>query len=339
MCIRDSRCGCEYQDWECAKTEWDCVGFSVKANCLCTACFSEELAKVGIDPDAVPIQTPGSFQRCKELFIQMEYCPNRTLRDWLDGGRCSPGAGPEPVEAAADNHEIWRIFGQIASGLSHIHRCHMVHRDMKPSNIYFDSHMDIKIGDFGLSKEVGAVQLPATKEHPQDSLAEGSALVGTFLYLAPELLQHNRDPQLSLAAADMYALGVILLEIWYDFATAHERVIKLEELRRLGQVPVDYQAQTVPHTIRESVELIEAMVVSDHTKRMTSQRLMEQLPTIACEDCKAHHLEEVCLLKQQRTALEHELQISRDLVARLTLENERLVGELKISNTGASSSV
>lgn len=76
----------------------------------------------------------------------------------------------------------------------------MVSRDMKPSNIYFDSHMDIKIGtsgmevssvcsgDFGLSKEVN----PQDKLHKlnpivKDQDLEQSSLVGTFLYLAPEV--------------------------------------------------------------------------------------------------------------------------------------------------------
>ena len=81
------RCGETYDDWECAKTEWDCLAFSFRANCLCTTCFLGELNKLGIDSKAVPIQAPGTFQRCKELFIQMEYCPNKTLRDWLDHGR------------------------------------------------------------------------------------------------------------------------------------------------------------------------------------------------------------------------------------------------------------
>lgn len=50
-----------------------------------------------------------------------------------------------------DTDRLWRFFREIAEGLSHIHQQGMIHRDLKPVNIFLDSHDQIKIGDFGLA--------------------------------------------------------------------------------------------------------------------------------------------------------------------------------------------
>ena len=54
------------------------------------------------------------------LYIQMEYCEKKTLRDVIDEG--------------VDDEEGWRLFRQVLEGLAHIHSQGMIHRDLKPSN-------------------------------------------------------------------------------------------------------------------------------------------------------------------------------------------------------------
>jgi serine/threonine protein kinase len=77
---------------------------------------------------------------CKFLLILFLYlCVCRTLRDVF-----STYAGPVDKEAT------WRIFRQIVEGLAHIHSRGIIHRDLTPNNVFFDSRNDIKIGDFGL---------------------------------------------------------------------------------------------------------------------------------------------------------------------------------------------
>lgn len=78
------------------------------------------------------------------LYIQMEYCTGTTLSNLLQDGQLR-------------NHSerIWKLFRQILEGLHHIHQQNMIHRDLKPPNIFLDSNNNVKIGDFGLATGAG----------------------------------------------------------------------------------------------------------------------------------------------------------------------------------------
>lgn len=53
-----------------------------------------------------------------------------------------------------DTDRVWRLFREIVEGLSHIHQQGMIHRDLKPVNIFLDSNDHVKIGDFGLATNI-----------------------------------------------------------------------------------------------------------------------------------------------------------------------------------------
>ncbi|TSO67491.1 eIF-2-alpha kinase GCN2 [Bagarius yarrelli] len=75
------------------------------------------------------------------LYIQMEYCEKSTLRDTIDQG------------LHRDCSRLWRLFREILDGIAYIHEQGMIHRDLKPVNIFLDSRDHVKIGDFGLATD------------------------------------------------------------------------------------------------------------------------------------------------------------------------------------------
>ncbi len=110
----------------------------------------------------------------------------------------------------ASTEDVARLGVQIAEALAYAHRCGVIHRDVKPSNIFIGENGIAKLGDFGLA----AVATSTT-------LTYG----GTRRYMAPELLEGPRPsavsagvPAVSSAAvasesSDQYALGMTLQEL------------------------------------------------------------------------------------------------------------------------------
>ncbi|MEO5987365.1 MAG: protein kinase [Candidatus Eisenbacteria bacterium] len=97
---------------------------------------------------------------------------------------------------------------QIAAALAHAHERHVIHRDLKSSNVVVTSDGRMKVLDFGLARRLldGPDSANAT---PSMALTQTGAIVGTPHYLAPEVLRgRNADER-----SDLWALGVLLHEL------------------------------------------------------------------------------------------------------------------------------
>ncbi|OEL20067.1 Receptor-like serine/threonine-protein kinase [Dichanthelium oligosanthes] len=95
----------------------------------------------------------------------------------------------------------YRIALGVARGLSYLHHdCipHVIHRDIKSSNILLDHDMEARLSDFGL----------ATLMKPNASHVT-TVVAGTFGYLAPEYFDTGR----ATTKGDVYSYGVVLLEL------------------------------------------------------------------------------------------------------------------------------
>lgn len=103
-------------------------------------------------------------------------------------------SGPERVRLALE------IGAQLASALAHAHERGVLHRDVKPANILRSEGGEVRLIDFGLARERGN----------SFALSRTGEPIGTPLYMAPEQLRGESDVG---PAADVYSLGVVLLEI------------------------------------------------------------------------------------------------------------------------------
>jgi eukaryotic-like serine/threonine-protein kinase len=93
------------------------------------------------------------------------------------------------------------LIVQVLDGLEAVHRRGMIHRDVKPSNLFLDAAGTIKVLDLGIAK--------STDPHATGPRTREGVLIGTTRYMAPEqLLGRPAD-----ARADVYASALVLFEL------------------------------------------------------------------------------------------------------------------------------
>jgi eukaryotic-like serine/threonine-protein kinase len=127
-------------------------------------------------------------------FIVMELIKGTTLRDRLDSG---------PLKI----HQIVDLGIQVADALHSTHSDGIIHRDIKPGNIFLTPQGHVKVLDFGLAKLTADFESENTRGATLDRTAAGVTL-GTISYMSPE---QASGEQLD-GRTDIFSLGVVLYE-------------------------------------------------------------------------------------------------------------------------------
>ncbi|ETV66408.1 PEK protein kinase, variant 1 [Aphanomyces astaci] len=120
----------------------------------------------------------------KTLFIQMELCqhvwdhlPINNLTSWLGA------TGPSRLHSDSVHRTAMSLFQDVLRGVQHIHEHGVIHRDIKPDNVFLRNGV-AKIGDFGLSTTTTTTTI--TTSVTSSSSSPHTTAVGTFLYASPE---------------------------------------------------------------------------------------------------------------------------------------------------------
>ncbi|KAL5981662.1 cleavage polyadenylation factor subunit pti1 [Asimina triloba] len=190
--------------------------------------------------------------------LAYEFAPMGSLHDILHGRKGVKGAQPGPVLSWAQRVKI--AVG-AAKGLEYLHekaQPHLIHRDIKSSNVLlFDDYVS-KIADFDLSNQAPdtAARLHSTR------------VLGTFGYHAPE---YAMTGQLS-SKSDVYSFGVVLLELL------------------TGRKPVDH---TLPRGQQSLVTWATPRLSEDKVKQCVDTRLNGEYPPKAvAKVLKLHYFDE-----------------------------------------------
>jgi len=142
-------------------------------------------------------------------FLVMEYLEGQTLAERL-------AKGPLPLD------QVLKIGTEIAQALEKAHQQGIIHRDLKPANIML-TKAGAKLMDFGLAKPEMSIASkavgPFTPSTPTMNLAsltsvaspltQKGSIVGTFQYMAPEVLQGAEAD----ARSDLFSFGCVLYEM------------------------------------------------------------------------------------------------------------------------------
>ncbi len=144
-------------------------------------------------------------------FIVMQFLEGETLREWIE--RAGTKGPAEHVKSLTE------LAAQVAEGLEAAHRKGIIHRDIKPTNIFVNSSGRAKILDFGVAKFIdppglGDSQEGAAIEEPKllsvnPHLTHTGVSVGTPSYLAPEQIRREQVD----ARTDLFSFGLVLYEM------------------------------------------------------------------------------------------------------------------------------
>lgn len=195
------------------------------------------------------------------MYIQMEFCEKSTLRTAIDGGLYE------------NNERLWRLFREIVEGLAHIHQQGMIHRDLKPVNVFLDSRDQVKIGDFGLATTDFLAVKNQLSSHGQSESADDklTGYVGTALYIAPEL-NGNVSKVSYNNKVDLYSLGIIFFEMSVPaFETGMERIKTIHDIRKKEII---FPEKCFQAGLEQNVNVMKWLLQHDPSHRPTAQQLL-----------------------------------------------------------------
>ncbi|XP_033732002.1 serine/threonine kinase-like domain-containing protein STKLD1 isoform X2 [Pecten maximus] len=170
------------------------------------------------------------------MTIMMDYFPHGTLGTMLQKHRESKEVIPE------ETIKYWN--GQVIEGLVYVHQRGIVHRDLRPNNLYLQEEGSLKIGDFSVASVMGDTQT-CTR-----------ATLSSANYLAPEVEETGFSP-----ITDIWSLGCILFELTTSTFFDEKQVIeKMKEAKEDTYVMEEVFEDVANHYSGELISLIRLML-------------------------------------------------------------------------------
>lgn len=228
----------------------------------------EARAQAAVEHDnVVPIFQVGEANGA--VYLAMPLLKGETLGDRLRRG---------PQVGVA---EVVRVGREVAAGLSAAHARGLIHRDIKPGNVWLDAETGrVKILDFGLARET------VQPDEATDPLTDQGTTVGTPEYMSPEQARARPVDH----RTDLFSLGVVL----YQMATGRHPFAGPDTYARMTALAVD--TPDPPTTLNPAVpaalsELIARLLAKAPDDRPSSARVVaedlrrveESLPLLGAE--------------------------------------------------------
>jgi serine/threonine protein kinase len=195
------------------------------------------------------------------LFLVMQLLEGRSLKSELARASKLP-----PSRAVT-------IAMQVLDALAEAHRKGVIHRDVKPENVFLHREGEgevVKVVDFGVAK----MNDPASRDR---SLTVSGAVVGTPVYMAPERLEDLPYD----GRSDVYSVGIMLYEMLvghppFDTKDGNLWSLMLMHVKQAPKPPHEVDP-SIPPNISDAVLVA---LVKDPAQRPTAERMAEMLAEV-----------------------------------------------------------
>lgn len=181
-----------------------------------------------------------------KIYIIMELC--KTFTDYVN------------EKGKMQITQIIELVKKMCIALNECYKVGVIHGDVQPKNFFMNGD-DIKVGDFNLSFEI-------SKEDTDENSDSNDNIVGTMLYMAPEVYREGRLSILS----DIYSLGVILYELLNgnEYMFSKDKNPKIAIYKRLSGTKFNSFTSFSKEVRDTLMEAVEKATAFDTTKRIQS---------------------------------------------------------------------
>lgn len=150
----------------------------------------------------------------------------------------------------------------IARGLDAVHRCGIIHRDVKPGNIMFRSDDSLALADFGISKRID----------DKSEITRIGSVLGTPNYMSPE----QAMGRMSSEQSDLYAVGVMLFEM-----LSGAKPYRSDNAAGLVYQHVHAPIPRLPERLSAYQPIIDRLLAKDPNDRFRSAAALAEMLTFA----------------------------------------------------------
>lgn len=189
--------------------------------------------------------------------------------------------------------QIKKIVRSIGQGLKYLHDNDIMHRDIKPGNIFIDENCEVKVGDFGSSRIINS------------SIKTVTPQIGTKWYKAPEIIFGKKDYDKYI---DIWSFGCLVAELFLleplfpgntdfeminfifsflGYSKEDEQVVKSKIEFSYKEVEEDIFEKTFDCADTDAINLLKQMLVVNYEKRITIDKILEH-PFLADEQSYAN---------------------------------------------------
>ena len=182
-----------------------------------------------------------SFYSEHSFNIVMEFCDGSDLKKYIKEHKSQ--------KKLVEKEKIFDLILDICEGLREIHSKNLIHRDLKPDNLFLTKDSKVKIGDFGIAKQLN---------NPEEY---AKTCFGSLLYMAPEMArnyQYNNK-------IDIWSLGCIIHELCtLDYCFPNQYFIFTGEYKRINQDEYGEDLQN----------LIDLLLSQDYHQRPSAEEII-----------------------------------------------------------------